>query len=191
MTIIKIKDFLKNSLNYTNGSKLISVSGGSGSGKSYFSNDLSKIINAKVIKLDDYIIPQKITKKSNWDLPECWDLDMIRENLEKYLKGKSFRKPIYNFKRGTNHKSENIFPGKPLILDGLYSLYDPIVDLADYKIFVDVDEKERLNRVLKRDIIERGNKTEEKILKRWNETIQPTYLEFVEPQKYKADIVLA
>lgn len=55
---------------------------------------------------------------------------------------------------------------------------------------MDISEEERLKRVLKRDVIERGRKTKEGIIKRWNDTIQPAYLEFVEPQKNKADIVL-
>ena len=170
--------------------KIISVVGGSGSGKSYFSNQLSKKLDSMVIELDSYIIPEKITKESNWDLPEVWDLKLVRAHLEEFLKGNKFKRPLYDFRDGTRFGYEIILPNRNLILEGLYSLSSVIEGLVDFSIFVDVNEKERLNRVLKRDVAERRRKTNEKIIKRWNDTIQPAYLDFVEPQKDRANIVL-
>jgi uridine kinase len=191
MLTLKIKDFLENGFRYIPPqTRIISVAGGSGSGKSCFSKELCEKINAQVIELDDYIIPETITPESNWDLPGCWDLGLTRKHLEIFLKGNEFKKPVYHFKKGTNNEYEVIYPGKPIILEGLYSLHDSLKDLIELGIFMDISEKERLNRVLKRDILERGKKTQEKIIKRWNETIQPAYLNLVEPQKNKADFIL-
>ena len=191
MTTIKTEDFLRNFSEYISSKpRIIAVAGGSGSGKSYISKKLSEEIDARVIELDHYIIPEKITCKSNWDLPECWNLDLVRSNLNEFMAGELFRKPVYDFKTGTNHRHEIIYPNKTLVLEGLYALHESIYGLAGLGIFIDISEEERLNRVLKRDIIERGRKTMEGIIKRWNNTIQPAYLRFVEPQKNKADIIL-
>lgn len=88
MITIKTEDFLKNFSKYIpSKTKVIAVAGGSGSGKSYLSKKLSEKINTQVIELDDYIIPKKITRESNWDLPECWDLDLVRSNLNEFMGG--------------------------------------------------------------------------------------------------------
>ena len=182
---------LKNIIrNLPSNARIISIAGGSGSGKTYFSEKLSQRMNVKVMKLDDYIIPRTINKDSNWDLPTCWDLKLVKDHLQKFSKRKRFSKPIYDFKTGTNSKSEIIYPSKQIILEGLYALHDSLIGLVDFSIYLEGSEERRLNRVLERDLVERGTKTRKKILKRWNETVQPTYESLVEPQSKKADIIL-
>jgi uridine kinase len=189
--ILTIEKFLENPYLLTKeDTKVISVAGGSGSGKSYFSKKLADKLGFQVIKLDDYIIPSTITKTSNWDLPHCWDLKRVKLDIEKFYSGKPFEKPKYNFKSGHNLFTQTVYPTKNIILEGLYALHPDIYSLSDLKIFIDVDKKERLQRVIKRDVIERGNKTEEKIINRWIETVQPTYVKLVELQKQKADVIL-
>ncbi|MFA7707710.1 MAG: hypothetical protein WCX73_02065 [Candidatus Pacearchaeota archaeon] len=191
MEYLKIDSFLTDySKHICNSYKIISIAGGSGSGKTWMAEQLTKKINAKTLKLDDYIIPETITPTSNWDIPSCWNLDLIEEHLTKFLAGKSFKKPIYNFKTGTNEQKEIITPDKKLIVEGLYALHPQLKKYSNLSMFMDIAKEERLNRVLKRDIIERGTKTKEQIIKRWKESIQPMYLVFVGVQKYKADIVL-
>jgi len=68
-------------------------------------------------------------------------------------------------------------------------LHDLFLDLYDFKIFVDVSEEIRLNRRLKRDVEERG-RIKEKVLKRWNEFVQPMYLKHIESQRVAADLIL-
>ena len=123
MQILKTKNFLKDCNDYLNSAGIISIAGGSGSGKSYFSKKLAKKIDARILSLDDYIIPEMITPDSNWDLPECWNLNLVRSNLNSFIQDKKFIKPIYNFKTGNNNHYEIIPSDKPIILEGLYSLF--------------------------------------------------------------------
>ena len=186
---LDIKDFLEGDF-IPEDARVICVAGGSGSGKSFVAKQIAEKIGAKTLTMDDYIIPREITGNSNWDLPRCWDLKLLDTNLRDFLEGKKFEKPIYDFKEGVISEYETVESGDKFIIEGLYALHNLIIPHVDFCIFVESPEDVRLARVVKRDFLERSGYNEEKITKRWNETIQPAFLEYVEPQKGKADLVL-
>lgn len=170
--------------------KVIGIAGGSGSGKSYIAKRIAEKIDARILVVDDYIIPEKITKDSNWDLPECWNLDLLDANLKDFLAGRDFQKPVYDFKSGLIDRYETFEAGGQIVVEGLYSLYGALVNHVDLSIFVDSLEDVRLGRVIKRDFVERSGHNEAKITKRWDGMVQPAYLEYVAGQREKADLIL-
>ena len=170
--------------------RVVGIAGGSGSGKSYVARLVAEGVGARMISVDDYIIPEKITKDSNWDLPECWDLDLLDMNLRDFLSGRDFEKPVYSFKSGLIDRYEDFESGGRVVVEGLYALCDLIAGRVDFSIFVDSSEDIRLARVVKRDTMERNKYDEAKIVERWNRTIQPAFLEYVESQRDGADLVL-
>ena len=186
---ISLDDFLAGDF-ISEDAKVIGIAGGSGSGKSYIARQIADKIGARILTVEEYITPKTITPASNWDLPECWDLRLLDENLGDFLKGKGFEKPVYGFKTGVIDRYETVESGGRILVEGLYSLYGFLADHIDCSIFVDAPADVRLARVVKRDFVERSGHNEAKITKRWNGTVQPAYLGYVEPQKEKADLII-
>jgi len=190
---IQIKDFLKEINSYIEKDKeffIIGIAGGSGSGKSFLADKIKEKLSESVaLNMDDYIIPEKVSSLDNWDLPEIWNLDLFRKHLLELKKGNVIEKPVYNFVEHQIKICEKFKSGRVIIVEGLYALHEKIVDLIDLKIFVDADEDVRLNRRIKRDATLRG-RTKEEVLKKWNETVEPTYRKMILPEKDKADIVV-
>ena len=190
MGITGLDDFLEGDF-IPDDARIICVAGGSGSGKSFVARRIAEKLGAKILAVDDYIIPEKIVKGSNWDLPECWDLKLLDANLKDFLEGKSFEKPIYDFTGNDVLKREVFESGGKVVVEGLYSLYGPLMAHTDYSIFVDCSEDVRLGRVIKRDLSERAGRNEAEIVKQWRDTIQPMFLEYVESQRGDADLILS
>ena len=185
---LNLSDFLKGDF-IPEGIRVICVAGGSGSGKSFVAGKIAEKIGARLLGVDDYIISEKIIKGANWDLPECWNLNLLREHLGFFLEGKEFVKPIYNF--GNSDSSSEVFvPGGVIVVEGVYALCDSISGFSDFSIFVDSPEDVRLRRRIKRDSVERSNHGEDRIVRQWNETIQPTFLKCVEQQRAKSDLII-
>ena len=186
---INLKEFLEGDF-IPKEARIICVAGGSGSGKSFISKQIAEKVGANVLVVDDYIIPREITSDSNWDLPQCWDLNLLNENLRNFLSGEKFEKPIYDFKKGIILEYEPFESSDRIVVEGLYALHDLIVPHADFSIFVESSEEVRLARVVKRDFLERKEYNEEKVTKRWKETTQPMFEEFVQLQREKADLII-
>ena len=189
MKAIGLTDFLEGNF-IPEDAKVICVAGGSGSGKSFVAKQIAEKVGARILAMDDYILPREITGNSNWDLPRCWDLKLLDANLKDFLEGKKFEKPIYDFKEGVISEYETVESEDKFIIEGLYALHDLVIPHADFCIFVESSEDVRLARVVKRDFLERSGYDEGEITKRWNKTIQPTFLEYVDSQKEKADLII-
>lgn len=186
---IGLDDFLKGDF-ILDDVRVVGVAGGSGSGKSYVAGRIADKIGARVLVVDDYIVPKEITKGGNWDLPKCWDLDLLNENLSDFSFGRSFEKPVYDFRTGKIGRYETFESGGVIVVEGLYALHNSIIEHIDFSIFVDSPKDVRLGRVVKRDFLDRSGYDEAKITQRWNESVQPTFLKHVESQKIGADLVL-
>ncbi len=169
---------------------VICVAGGSGSGKSFVAERIADKVGARVLAMDDYILPNKITRDSNWDLPECWDLDLLNANLKSFLDGRGFKKPVYDFRNGGISKYEVFEAGGRIVVEGLHSLHDLVFSYSDFSVFVESPESVRLARVVKRDFSERGGYNESRIKERWNNTIQSAFLKYVDSQKWKVDFIV-
>lgn len=180
-------------------SVVIGLAGGSGSGKSTV---LTKIIDAfgydqiAVLDHDAYYVdlshldPEK-RAAFNFDHPKALESELMREHLDQLLAGKAIEKPLYNF---TTHMRTNdtvfVEPRPVIILEGILALAEKSLrEKMDIKLFVDTADDVRLIRRIRRDMMERGRSIDS-ILEQYARTVRPMHLEFVEPSKRFADIII-
>ncbi len=131
-------------------------------------------------------------KVHNFDHPDSIDFDLLRAQIKELKEGKSVEQPVYSYITCTRSQTETltINPAEVIIVEGILIFTDPrLRKLMDIKIFVDADDDDRLMRVMSRDIIERG-KTVEWVIERYCKTVKPMYLQFIEPSKRYADLII-
>lgn len=178
---------------------LIGVSGGSGSGKTTISNILIERFKSKDVVLvkqdayykDFYNLSYEEKCRINFDHPNSIEFELLKKHLIKLINGESIDRPIYDFKTHSRDKnSKKIYPSKIIIVEGFLIFAVPeIRDMFDVKIFVDTDADEMILRRLERDICERG-RTFESVKEQYLKTVKPMFLEFCEPSKRYADIII-
>jgi len=178
---------------------VIGIAGGSGSGKTTVTNtildslDRSRVV---VIQHDSYYrdlstyggaAPAEI----NFDHPDSLETDLLIRHIQDLRAGKPIEEPIYNFTTHRRLDSTRRLDAKEIIIiDGILILVDQrLRDLMDIKIFVDTDADERLIRRIRRDIMERGRSVES-VMVQYMQTVKPMHLQFVEPSKHWADIII-
>lgn len=178
---------------------LIGISGGTGSGKSTVTKEIFKEIqkdSITIIEQDSYYKEQSHLSfeervKTNYDHPDAFDNELLKQHLTDLLNGKSIDKPIYDFEKH-NRKGETIKvePRDIIILEGILILFEKeIRDLLDIKIFVDTDSDVRVIRRILRDIKDRG-RTLDSVILQYMSTVRPAHLQFIEPTKRYADIII-
>ena len=178
---------------------IIGIAGGTGSGKTTvvkkiirnFPNEEIAVLSQDSYYKDNSDLPLKERQKINFDHPQALEFDLIIEHINKLKSGKSIEEPIYSYLTCTrSEKTVLIKPKKVIILEGILILTNiKLRALLDIKIFVYADADDRLNRVIKRDIVERGRSVET-ILERYDKSVKPMHLQFIEPSKRYADIIL-
>jgi uridine kinase len=178
---------------------IVGVAGGSGSGKSTVARRIAGAVEARnvaFIDMDAYYrnfahLPMEERRRVNWDHPEALDVDLLVQQLEQLHAGEAVEKPIYDFVTHTRStRTERIEPSPVIVIDGILLFTDARVrDLCEVKVFVDADADVRLIRRIHRDMAERGRPLEE-ILDQYLRTVQPMHLQFVEPSKRYADIIV-
>jgi uridine kinase len=178
---------------------IIGIAGGTGSGKSTVARKVAAGLDASsvaFIDMDAYYnnyahLPIEERRRINWDHPNAFDWDLLLEHLRRLAAGKPIEKPEYDFVSHVRRAERVKVPAaEVVVVDGLLLLADPrIRELFDVKVFVDTDADIRLIRRLRRDLVERGRPLEE-ILDQYLTTVQPMHLEFVEPSKRYADVIL-
>lgn len=178
---------------------IIGVAGGSGSGKTTIAKKLLETFEAQdavLVEQDAYYKELHIESieeraKMNFDHPDAIEFELLREQLLSLVEGKEIERPIYDF--STHMRKEEtvrIKPSKIIIVEGILIFAVPeIRELFDVKIFVDTDADEMLIRRMERDIKERG-RTFESIRDQYLSTVKPMYLEFAEPSKRYADVII-
>ena len=129
--------------------------------------------------------------RTNYDHPFAFDNDLLIEHLKDLLNNKPIEKPIYDFERHTRREETiTVNPKEVIILEGILILNDEdIRNLCDIKIFVDTDSDVRVIRRITRDIKERG-RTLDSVIDQYMTTVRPAHLQFVEPSKKYADIII-
>lgn len=179
-------------------SVIIGVAGGSGSGKSTFTNRLHKLYGNQVTVIyhDNYYrrhdeIPLEERKKINYDHPDALETDLLVKHLKELKEGKTVEGPLYDY---TVHNRKNetvvIHPNRIIIVEGIMVLQDEeLRDLFDIKIYVDADSDERILRRILRDVKERGRDLEG-IIEQYLTSVKPMHYQYVEPTRSMADIVL-
>ncbi|HEY3285720.1 MAG TPA: uridine kinase [Gemmatimonadaceae bacterium] len=177
---------------------IIGIAGGTGSGKSTVAKRIAEAMPSSVAFLDMDAYYRNFThltiderRQVNWDHPDAFDLDLLVTHLDQLGARIPIEKPIYDFVRHLrSEESKPVAPADVIVIDGILLFVDERVrDRCDVKVFVDTDADERLIRRIRRDIKVRGRPLEE-ILSQYLTTVQPMHLQFVEPSKRYADLVI-
>jgi uridine kinase len=178
---------------------IVGIAGGTGSGKTTVVNKLLEAFpNGEVIVIpqdsyykDNKHIPLEERQKINFDHPDSLEFSLLINQLKQLRKGKSIQMPIYSYLTCLRAKETiTIKPARVVLVEGILILADPgLRNMLDIKVFVDADADDRLGRVIQRDIVERGRSVL-KVLERYHDTVKPSHLQFIEPSKRYADIII-
>lgn len=178
---------------------IIGIAGGTGSGKTTVVSRIVESLPAGavvVLPQDSYYkdsshIALAERQKINFDHPDAFDWPLLSEQLSMLRQGLSIEQPTYSYLTSTRQRETiHIEPSEVIIVEGILTLCDPALRrLMDLKIFVDADPDDRLIRVIQRDIVERG-RTVEMVMERYIQVLKPMHLEFIEPTKRYADLII-
>ncbi len=178
---------------------IIGIAGGTGSGKSTVARKVAEALPAASVaflEMDAYYrdfrhltIPQ--LHHVNWDHPEAFDMELLSTHLAALSRGDAVEMPVYEFAtHSRSMRTKHIEPADVVVIDGILLLSDPSVrDRCDVKVFVDADADIRLIRRIRRDTTVRGRSLES-VLEQYLTTVQPMHLQFVEPSKRYADVIV-
>ncbi|MEG0518070.1 MAG: uridine kinase [Bacteroidales bacterium] len=179
---------------------IIGIAGGTGSGKTTVVKKLSGLLK----KEDIVVIPQDSYYKDsshltteekavqNFDHPDSVDFDLLIQHLKELRSGKSIEQPVYSYITCSRSKTEtvHVHPSHIIIVEGiLIFTCAKLRKMLDIMVYVDADADDRLARVISRDTVERG-KNVEQVLVRYEQTVKPMHLQFIEPSKRYADIIV-
>ncbi len=178
---------------------VIGIAGGTGSGKSTVARRVADALrrsSVAFVDMDAYYrnfahLPMAERRRVNWDHPDAFDLDLFADHLARLARGEPIEKPVYDFVEHVRApRTVTIEPADVVVIDGILLFVDPRVrELCDVKVYVDADADVRLVRRLKRDMAHRGRPLEE-ILEQYLATVRPMHLQFVEPSKRYADVIV-
>jgi len=178
---------------------VIGIAGGTGSGKTTV---VKKIINnlpkgeVAILSQDAYYkdnshLPMEERLEINFDHPRSVEFELLISDLKKLKAGETIQQPIYSYLTCT--RSTETIPINPchvIIVEGILVLTNSeLRELFDMKIFVYADADDRLNRVIRRDIIERGRSIDV-VLDRYTKSVKPMHEQFIEPSKSHADLII-
>lgn len=178
---------------------VIGIAGGSGSGKTTVVRALTEQLKEKVVVLpqDSYYkdsshLPLEERQKVNFDHPDSIDFPLLIRQLSQLKNGETIEQPVYSYLTCSRSKTETVTvtPAEVIIIEGiLIFTCAELRSQMDIKIFVDADDDDRLMRVMTRDIQERGRDMEA-VIDRYSKVVKPMYLQFIEPSKRYADIII-
>jgi len=179
---------------------LIGIAGGSASGKTSVSQSIYETFEQSnrvyIFKQDDYYkcqdhLEMEQRVKTNYDHPFAFDNELMIAQVKDLLEKKSIEKPIYDYTQHTRSKEvEHVEPADVIIVEGLFALENAeLREMYDLKIFVDTDADIRFIRRLQRDVNERG-RSHESVISQYLLTARPMHIQFVEPSKVYADIII-
>jgi uridine kinase len=177
----------------------IGIAGGTGSGKTTVVRKiLEKIPDDRVALLpqdsyycDNSHLPLEERQKINFDHPDSVEFDLLVDHLKRLKAGEAVNQPIYSYLTCVrSDETVTVEPRDVVIVEGiLIYTHVPLVEEIDLKVFVDADADDRLGRVIERDMMERGRDVR-LVLERYHETVKPMHLQFIEPSKRLADLIV-
>jgi len=178
---------------------VIGIAGGTGSGKTTVAHEILHRVGADKIAVlshdayyrDQKELPIEERAKVNYDHPDSLETELLIDHIRQLKQWKPVQMPAYDF---TTHSRRNetvlVEPQNVILVDGILIFVEPqLCALFDVKIFVDTDADIRFIRRLQRDIVERG-RTQESVVEQYMRTVRPMHLEFVEPSKRNADVII-
>jgi uridine kinase len=177
----------------------IGIAGGTGSGKTTVVNKIMERIPAGRVALvpqdsyykDNSHLPLEERQQMNFDHPDSLEFDLLVKHIRQLKKGNPVEQPIYSYLTCTRaEETITVKPREIIILEGiLIYTHLPLIREIDLKVFVDADSDDRLGRVIERDMMERGRDVKT-VLERYEKTVKPMHLQFIEPSKRYADIII-
>jgi len=178
---------------------IVGIAGGTGSGKTTVVRKIvNEFPNGEVVVLpqdayyrDNSHIPFEERQKINFDHPDSVEFPLLIEHIKMLKSGQKINMPVYSYITCLRSKDTiEVAPARVIIVEGILILVDAeLRKLFDIKVFVDADADDRLGRVIIRDIAERGRSVMQ-VLERYHETVKPSHLQFIEPSKRYADIII-
>jgi uridine kinase len=178
---------------------IIGIAGGTGSGKTTVVRKILSTLpkdQVAVIPQDSYYndttnLTMEERHQINFDHPDAFDWKLLSEQIEMLRKGEPIEQPTYSYLECNRQKETiHIEPHNVIIIEGIMALFKKkLRDLMDLKIYVDADPDDRLIRVIQRDMLERG-RTAEMVTDRYQNVLKPMHLEFIEPTKRYADLII-
>ncbi|HEY5728637.1 MAG TPA: uridine kinase [Anaerolineales bacterium] len=178
---------------------VIGIAGGSGSGKTTVAQEILQRVGPEriaFIQHDSYYkdlsgLPPAQKAEVNFDHPNSLETELLTQHIASLRNGKPVEIPIYDF--STHSRTSQTYTVKPrtvILVEGILIFTEAALrDMFDVKIFVDTDSDLRFIRRLERDITERG-RTTESVIKQYQSTVRPMHMEFVEPSKRYADVII-
>jgi uridine kinase len=180
-------------------SLIVGIAGGSSSGKTTVTRQIATALgeaNIALLQHDSYYkdlaqFGGKQPSEINFDHPDAYDTTLLIQHLGELKNGKTIRQPVYSYTTYRRTGEEKcVEPKRIIIVEGILIFFEPeLRDIIDVKVFVDTDDDERVLRRIRRDVLERG-RTVESVTKQYMETVKPMHLEFVEPTKRWADVII-
>jgi uridine kinase len=178
---------------------IIGIAGASASGKSTVARKITEALtpaSVAFIDMDAYYrnhpeLTLDERRHLNWDHPDAFDFDLLAAQLDALARGEAIDKPVYDFvSHLRDERTVRIPPADVVVLDGILLFTDArLRDRCDVKVFVDTDADVRLIRRIRRDVKKRGRSLDE-VLEQYLTTVRPMHLQFVEPSKRYADIIV-
>ncbi len=178
---------------------VIGVAGGSGSGKSTVVRRIVESLGddqVSVLEHDRYYRDRndlRLEERAalNYDHPDSLDTDLLVQHVRTLRRGEAVDAPVYDFARhARTPDTTRIAARRALIIEGILIFADQALrSLMDIKVFVDTDDDTRVIRRLQRDVAERG-RTMDSVIEQYLGTVKPMHLEFVEPSKRYADLIV-
>lgn len=178
---------------------IIGICGGTGSGKTTVANRILKTVSADEVAFlqqDLYYrnldqIRPDLRQKINFDHPDAIDNELLVEHLRALKAGRAVEIPIYDFKTHTRRPETTRMEPRPIIIiEGILIFSDPrLLAEMDIKVFVDTPDDLRFIRRLRRDVAERG-RTVESVVEQYLNSVRPMHMQFVEPSKRLADVII-
>ena len=178
---------------------VIGIAGGSGSGKTTVVRAITEQLSGRVVVIpqDSYYkdsshLPMEERQKINFDHPDAIDWKLLCQQIRELKQGHTVEQPVYSYITCSRSTTETVTvePADVIIVEGiLIFTHQELRDQMNIKVFVDADDDDRLMRILVRDIAERG-RTIETAIDHYTETVKPMHLQFIEPSKRYADIIV-
>lgn len=178
---------------------IIGIAGGTGSGKTTVVRKLIERLpkgEVTVIPLDSYYndssnVPAEERQKINFDHPDAFEWPLLIDQLKQLKEGHAVEQPIYDYITSSRQaQTIHVEPSEIIIVEGIMTLHNSeLRDQLDLRVFVDADGDDRLIRVIKRDIVERG-RTVEAVIERYQRVLKPMHEQFIEPCKRYAHVII-